>query len=323
MWQAPSLSGKVALVAGATRGCGRAIAVTLGECGATVICTGRSVRGALASGESRPETIDETAELASKAGGVGIAIRCDHTVADEVAKLAEQLKRDHGGVDILINDLWGSDGNIEWGKKMWECDLAKGLQVLKTAVHGHIMTSHALLPLLVAKRGGIAIEVTDGDHMGYRGNFFYDLAKSDCIRMAFALHKELASCGCRAFCVTPGFIRSEMMLELFKCTEDNYKTEAPDADFRESSETPFLLARGVAHLVAAPPKEFGVFGSWTLSETYGFSDKDGSRPHWGQHFEKKYGRHKALLDQDMLARWDSGPMEAVEQANANQAAPSC
>eukprot|EP00403_Amphidinium_massartii_P047088 CAMPEP_0178459256 /NCGR_PEP_ID=MMETSP0689_2-20121128/48021_1 /TAXON_ID=160604 /ORGANISM="Amphidinium massartii, Strain CS-259" /LENGTH=265 /DNA_ID=CAMNT_0020085697 /DNA_START=148 /DNA_END=945 /DNA_ORIENTATION=+ len=261
--------------------------------------------------------------MVTKAGGRGIAVRCDHTSQADIEKLAQRVKEEFGCLDVLVNDVWGADSLIAWDKEMWTHSLEDGLKVLDVAMKAHIMTSHALLPLLTSKVGGVVVEVTDGDHMGYRGNFYYDLAKTNNIRMAFALHKDLSKHGCRACCITPGFLRSEAMLDIFEVTEENYKEKAADPDFQSCSETPYYLARGLAHLLAAPPsQDFGVYASWTLARHYGYTDKDGSTPNWGEYFQSKYGQVTAYVDTAMLERWNTGPMEALERSAKKADAPS-
>src|SRR5271163_1344025 len=185
-----SLQGKIALVAGATRGAGRGIAIALGEAGATVYCTGRSTRkrGAM---PGRPETIEETAEMVTAAGGHGIAVRVDHTIPAEVKKLVSAIKRRHKGLDILVNDVWGGDPLTQFGKGFWSANLDNGLTMLKQALHSHIITAHFAVPLMFGRRGAIIFEITDGDAFYYRGNLFYDLVKVSVIRLAFAMAREL------------------------------------------------------------------------------------------------------------------------------------
>jgi NAD(P)-dependent dehydrogenase (short-subunit alcohol dehydrogenase family) len=281
----PDLRGKIALVAGATRGTGRGVARALGEAGATVYCTGRSIRGAGAT-PGRPETIEETAELVTAAGGVGIARRVDHTEPDQVRALVEHIRAEHGGLDILVNDVWGGDDLTEWGKSLWEHSLENGLAMQRTAVHSHIITSHAAIPIMLDRPGAILFEITDGVENSYRGNLFYDLAKVSVIRLAVALAYELRNRGVTAVAVTPGFLRSERMLALFGVTEDNWRDQVKrDPNFAES-ETPLYVGRGIAAL-AADPEHSRMSGraltSWGLSDKYGIEDADGRRPHWGRY----------------------------------------
>ena len=279
------LSGRIALVAGATRGTGRGIARGLGEAGATVYCTGRSVRGQPATA-GRNETIEETAELVTAAGGEGIPVRVDHTVPDEVRALTERIRAEHGGLDILINDVWGGDDLTQWGKTLWEHSLDDGLLMQRRAVHSHIITSHFAVPLMLDRPNALIVEVTDGVGAGYRGNVFYDLAKVSVIRLAVALAYELRNRGVTAVAVTPGFLRSERMLELFGVTEANWRDHiARDPNWSES-ETPLYVGRCIAAL-AADPQHWRVSGSalasWDLAEQYGIEDADGRRPHWGRY----------------------------------------
>jgi len=221
-----ALQGKIALVAGATRGAGRGIAVALGEAGATVYCTGRSSRlraGARPTKPSLSETIEETAELVTAAGGLGIAVRVDHTVPAEVKKLVAGIKRRHKHLDILVNDVWGGDALTEFGKPFWKVNLENGLQMLKQAVHSHIITAHYAAPLMLGRTGGIIFEITDGDAFYYRGNIFYDLVKISVIRLAFAMSRELRKRDIASVALTPGFLRSERVLAHFGVTEANWK----------------------------------------------------------------------------------------------------
>jgi NAD(P)-dependent dehydrogenase (short-subunit alcohol dehydrogenase family) len=279
------LAGKIALVAGATRGTGRGIARGLAEAGSTVYCTGRSVRGRPATA-GRSETIEETAELVAAAGGKGIAVRVDHTVPDEVHSLAERIRAEQGGLDILVNDVWGGDELTEWGKPLWEHSLDNGLLMQRRAVHSHIITSHFMAPLMLDRPNALVVEVTDGVGTGYRGNAFYDLAKVSVIRLAVALGYELRNRGVTAVAVTPGFLRSERMLDLFGVTEANWRDHiARDPNWSES-ETPLYVGRCIAAL-AADPQHWRVNGSaltsWDLAEQYGIEDADGRRPHWGRY----------------------------------------
>lgn len=283
------LTGKVALVAGATRGAGRGIATELGALGATVICTGRSTRSS-SSDLGRPETIEDTADLVTAAGGVGIAWRCDHSDDAQVAALMAHLQAEYGGLDILINDIWGGESLMEWGKKVWELDLNRGRMLLERAIWTHVITGHAGVPLLRA--GGLMAEITDGDGWYYRGSFFYDLAKTGVMRLAHNWASELKDDprAITSVSVTPGFLRSEEMLAHFGVTAETWRDAVKqEPDFAES-ETPHLVGRGIAALAADPHKyrfNAGALASWTLMDEYGFSDLDGSKPHWGNWYRDK------------------------------------
>ncbi len=308
------LEGKIAVVAGATRGAGRGIACELGEAGATVYCTGRSVRGRPASGKNRPETIEETAEMVTERGGVGLHVQVDHTVPDQVESLFERIKSEQPGLDMLINDVWGGDALTEWGKTFWSHSLDKGLLMIERAVHSHIITSHFGVPLMLDRPSGLIVEITDGNFYGYRGNFFYDFVKTSVIRLAFSMARELRKTNVSAVAVTPGFLRSEEMLEHFGVTEANWQDGAKkDANFI-MSETPFFVGRAVAALAADPKvseRTGRVFSSWDLSDEYGFTDVDGRQPHWGRHFEKTYGRRIKNCDDPFYEYWFDNPMESV------------
>jgi NAD(P)-dependent dehydrogenase (short-subunit alcohol dehydrogenase family) len=297
MTQRP-LRNKIAVVAGATRGAGRGLACMLGEAGATVYCTGRSTRAdrvALPSGKPesafhlqyRPETIEETAELVAGYGGVGIPVRVNHTVEDDVRALFARVQAEQGRLDILVNDVWGGDELTAWGTPFWELDVAQGWRMQERAVFSHILTSRHAAPLMVAQRAGLIVEITDGDTLAYRGNLFYDLAKTSAIRLAFAMAEELRPFSVTALAVTPGFLRSEAMLEHFGVTESNWQEGARTDPHFIASETPFYVGRAVAALAADPQvaqKSGRAFSSWGLMEEYGFTDFDGRQPHWGKHF---------------------------------------
>ena len=236
-----TLAGKIAVVAGATRGAGRGIARMLGEAGATVYCSGRSTRGHPAT-PGRPETIDETAALVTSAGGRGIAVRTDHSVAEEVNALFERVISESGHVDILVNDIWGGDDITQW-QPFWTLDATKGFEMLDRAVRTHILTSRYGAPHMVERKSGLIVEITDGDHLGYRGSMFYDLAKTATIRLAFAMASELRPTGVTALAVTPGFLRSEAMLERLGVTEANWRDAASKAKGFEASESPCYVGR--------------------------------------------------------------------------------
>ncbi|HYC62002.1 MAG TPA: SDR family oxidoreductase [Thermoanaerobaculia bacterium] len=299
------LEGKVAVVAGATRGAGRGIATALGEAGATVYCTGRSVAGSLGM-KGRPETIHETAEIVTARGGRGIAVQVDHTVPEQVARLFEQV----GEFDILINDIWGGDELVEWGKKLWETKLDDGLTMIDRAIKTHIITSYYGLPRLRA--GGLVVEITDGDAYFYRGHFFYDLVKTTVIRMAFALSQELSDRDVTAIAVTPGFLRSEWMLDNFGVTEANWRDATEKVKEFIASETPLFVGRGIAALAADPnvrSKNGRVIASWDLGDEYKVDDADGTRPHfvrWLEQNEPHMAAGWKKLDDTFYSYW--GPM---------------
>jgi NAD(P)-dependent dehydrogenase (short-subunit alcohol dehydrogenase family) len=278
-----ALEGKVALVAGATRGAGRGTAVALGEAGATVYCTGRTTRERR-SEYDRPETIEETAELVTAAGGTGIAVAVDHLEPEQVEALVQRIDAEQGRLDVLVNDIWGGEKLAEWHTPLWEHDLEGGLRLLRLAIDTHLITSHFALPLLIRRPGGLVVEMTDGtaeynaDH--YRLSAFYDLAKISVIRLAFAQGKELAEHGCTAVALTPGWLRSEMMLDIYRVTEDNWR-DAANPHFVAISESPRFVGRAVAALAADPDAQRhngGSFSSGGLAQEYGFTDVDGSRP---------------------------------------------
>jgi NAD(P)-dependent dehydrogenase (short-subunit alcohol dehydrogenase family) len=279
------LTGKVALVAGATRGAGRGVAVALGEAGATVFCTGRTTRERR-SEYDRPETIEETAELVAAAGGTGIAMAVDHLEPTEVEKLVQRIEAEHGRLDVLVNDIWGAEKLFEWNVPIWEHDLERGLRILRLAVETHLVTSHYALPLLTRRPGGLVVEMTDGtrDYNAerYRVSTFYDLAKTSVIRLAFAQGTELAAFGCTAVALTPGWLRSEMMLENYGVTEANWRDGAStNPHFAAISESPLYVGRAVAALAADPDlprRNGGSFSSGELAHEYGFTDVDGSQP---------------------------------------------
>jgi NAD(P)-dependent dehydrogenase (short-subunit alcohol dehydrogenase family) len=279
------LTGKVALVTGATRGAGRGTAAALGEAGATVYCTGRTTRKRR-SEYDRPETIEETAELVEAAGGEGIAVEVDHLQPAQVEALVRRIEAEQGRLDVLVNDIWGGEKLVDWNTPVWEHDLEKGLRMLRLAIDTHLITSHFALALLIRRPGGLVVEMTDGtleynaEH--YRLSTFYDLAKMAVIRLAFAQSKELAPHGCTALALTPGWMRSEMMLDNYGVTEANWRDGAAvNPHFAAISETPRFVGRAVAALAADPGlhrRNGGSFSSGGLAREYGFTDLDGSQP---------------------------------------------
>jgi NAD(P)-dependent dehydrogenase (short-subunit alcohol dehydrogenase family) len=294
-----SLTGKIAVVAGATRGAGRGIACMLGEAGATVYCTGRSTRDNLVSA-SRPETIEETADMVTKYGGVGIPVRVDHLDKEQVEAFFERVRREHNQLDILVNDIWGGEKLTEFGTPVWEIDVDKGLQMLRTAINTHIITSRYGLPLMVERKQGLVIEVTDGDTLDYRGNFIYDIVKTTVIRMAYGLSQELKDKGITAVALTPGFLRSEEMLDHFGVTEANWRDATKKEPHFIASETPFFVGRAAAALASDPKvseKTGKALSSWNLSDEYGFKDITGDTPHWGRYFAEHVAPQMVEADQ--------------------------
>ncbi|MGW5646864.1 SDR family oxidoreductase [Saccharopolyspora sp. NPDC003752] len=301
-----ALRGRVALVAGATRGAGRGIAAALGEAGATVICTGRSSStGRGGSDYDRVETIEETAEVVTRLGGTGIAMQVDHLDAEQVRGLAGRVRAEHGHLDVLVNDIWGAErlkgGPADWNTPIWEHDLAAGLRILRLGVETHLITSHHLLPLLITKPGGLLVEVTDGtaahNASRYRISVFYDLAKAAVNRLAFSQGHELAPHGATAVAITPGWLRSEMMLDDYGVTEADWRAalEPDRADGRPtapggfaSSESPRYVGRAVAALAADQNRARWNQSSVTSAELageYGFTDTDGTQPDsWAQYY---------------------------------------
>jgi NAD(P)-dependent dehydrogenase (short-subunit alcohol dehydrogenase family) len=293
-----ALRGRVAVVTGATRGAGRGIAAALGEAGATVVCTGRST-GAARSEYNRPETIEETAELVTRLGGTGIAAAVDHLDPARVKALADRIRADHGHIDVLVNDIWGGEllkgGPTQWNTPIWAHDLDKGLRILRLAIDTHLVTSHHLLPLLIDRPGGLLVEVTDGtleyNAARYRISVFYDLAKVAVNRLAFSQGHELRPHGATAVAITPGWLRSEMMLDNFGVSEENWhdavdrKLAPPDFAL---SESPRYVGRAVAALATDPDRNRWNQRSVTsaqLAHDYGFTDLDGSRPDIWRYFE--------------------------------------
>jgi NAD(P)-dependent dehydrogenase (short-subunit alcohol dehydrogenase family) len=279
-----TLEGKVALVAGATRGAGRGIAVELGAAGATVYVTGRTTR-AERSELNRPETIEETAELVQRAGGQGIAVQVDHLEPAQVQALVARIERERGRLDLLVNDVWGADFLIQWKVPLWQQSLEKGLHMLRLAIDTHIITSHFALPLLIRNPGGLLVEMTDGtadyNDANYRVSLFYDLAKTSVSRLAWAQAQELQPHRCTAVALTPGWLRSEQMLDNYGVTEANWRDATAKQPHFVITESPRYVGRAVAHLASDPEVarwSGQALSSGQLAKVYGFTDLDGSRP---------------------------------------------
>jgi len=292
-----NLEGKVAVVAGATRGAGRGIACMLGEAGAVVYCSGRnSVSRPNTEGyfAGRPETIEETAEMVSARGGVGVAARTDHSDERQVEALFKRVVREQGRLDILVNDI--SEGvEHEW-KPFWKLSLERGLGALRNGIDTHIITTRHAAPLMVKQKSGLVVEIGDGDALYYRGNLIYDLVKVTTSRLAYAWAEELRPHKVAALAVTPGFMRTEIVLEHMKATEENWREVAEKSSKARGfglagSETPYFVGRAVAALAADPKvlgKSGGLYSSWGLADEYGFDDLDGTRPHWWRYFSEHF-----------------------------------
>jgi len=278
-----ALAGKIALVAGATRGAGRGIAVQLGAAGATVYCTGRST-AAQRSEMDRPETIEETAALVDAAGGRGIAVRVDHLVPAEVEALVARIEAEQGALHVLVNDIWGATV-MEWDKPVWGSSLENGLHLLRLGIDTHAITAHFALPLMLKTPGGLVVEMTDGTNaynaVNYRVSFFYDLAKGAVSRLAFALAHELGPRGATAVLLTPGWLRSEAMLEIYRVTEASWRDATKIQPHFAISESPAYVGRAVAALASDPAVarwNGKSVSSGELAKIYGFTDLDGSQP---------------------------------------------
>jgi NAD(P)-dependent dehydrogenase (short-subunit alcohol dehydrogenase family) len=306
----PSLSNCIAVVAGATRGAGRGIAHMLGEAGATVYCTGRSVAGSpptIGHYRGRLETIEQTAALVSAQGGVGIAVRTDHASDEDVVRLAARIDREQGRLDILVLDFWGDEQPVPFGKAFWDVPLTVGQATIDATLWPHVRTLQALVPLLLRDRTrsrGLVVEVVDGPALDYRASLFFDLAATLRSRLAYAVAEELAPHGVTALGVCPGYLRSELTLDRFGVTEANWRDAiAKDANFA-ASETPCFLGRGLAALAADPDSARlagGVYGSWELAREYGITDIDGARPDFGHQFAAMFGENPS--PRHTSARW--------------------
>jgi NAD(P)-dependent dehydrogenase (short-subunit alcohol dehydrogenase family) len=295
-----TLGGKVAVVAGSARGAGRGIACMLGEAGATVYCTARSTRGNLVT-KKRPETIDETAELVTARGGVGIPVRVDHTIPEEVERLFNRVMGEQGRLDIMVNNING-DALYQW-KSAWNISLDVGLEILKAAIYSHIVNVHYAVPLM---KKGLIVEITDGDGFYYRGNLYYDLTKTNAIRLAMILATELRKKNIACLAITPGFLRSEAVLETLHVTESNWRDAIKRRPEFAESETPYFVGRAIAALAADPKvmkKSGRVFNSFELAQEYGFVDVDGRLPRIWEWLESSKFKYKKI-DNDFYAYFD-------------------
>ena len=278
-----SLAGHVAVVAGATRGAGRGIARALGEAGAVVYCTGRSVPGQ-PSPYGRSETIDETASMIATAGGHAIAVRVDHAVPRDVEALFERVDKEHGRLDVLVNSIAGEDPMMgQWGS-FWEIDLTNGEAIMRQGLLSHVITAKHAAPLMMRRKRGLIVEVTENDLLMAGGNVLTQIVKVSQKFLATIFASELRAHNVAAVAITPGFLRSERMLEGFGVTEANWREAGKkDPNFLES-ESPLFVGRAVAALASDPHvmKRSGhLFSSWELARDYGFTDADGRRPDWG------------------------------------------
>lgn len=307
------LTGRIALVAGATRGAGRGIATALGERGAVVWCTGRSTRSER-SPIGRPETIEETAERVTAAGGRGIAARVDHSDPEQVAALAERIRTEHGGLDLVVDDIWGGESLIEFSTPPWAIDLDKARRMIDGGLWTHIVNVRHLSGLLRGRTRALWVEITDGDAFGYRGMLVYDLVKMSVIRLAFGLGQELRGEGITAIAITPGFLRSEEMLSHFGVTEASWRDAVAKVPDFAASETPLLVGRCVAAVAAerdVHKRNGRVFSSWDLAREHDIADADGARPHWGEHFAATYGRPFRRADDQAYESWERDAAFAI------------
>lgn len=328
-YRPPDLQGRVALVAGATRGVGRGAALALGEAGAIVYCTGRSMkanrlrrrrfkRDSPFDHARRPETVEETAEMVTARGGQGISAVLDHTDTKKVQKLIARIRKEQGQLHIVVNDI-AELVPQDLGKTFWKLNLENGFANLRNAIHTHIITNHFAAALLIesaakSKQPGLIVEIGDGDSYTYRGHLFYDLVKTTVIRLAFAMARELRRKNIAAVALSPGFLRSEAMLEHFGVTEANWQDAVKKEPDYATSETPLFAGRAIAALAADPAlmkKSGRVFSSWGLSEEYPFCDADGRRPHCGRHFTEKYGDCLKPCGDAFYEHWFGGIIDVV------------
>ena len=323
------LDGKVALVAGATRGAGRGIACMLGAAGAVVYCTGRTGAGQ-ASPMGRPETIEETAALVGQHGGEGVAVRTDHTREEEVVALIARIEAERGRLDILVNDIWGGDPMVDWSVKFWALDIGTVRALVDQAILSHLITARHAAPLMLRQGSGLIVEVSDGHHEGYRGQLLYDLVKSGVNRLGYAMAWDLHGTGVTALALCPGFLRSEAVLGHFGVAEANWRDAVTKDPFFAESESPFFVGRAVAALAADPGvnlKAGQVLFAADLAQEYGFTDVDGRRPAFHPMFERvtaELAGRDGELDANqrflVLARYMQVHREPAEAAQAGRLA---
>ena len=316
------LQDKIAVVAGATRGAGRGIARALGEAGATVYCTGRSVRGN-PSPYQRPETIEETAAMVTAAGGTGIAVRVDHTVEEEVRALFARIAQEHGSLEVLANCIAGEDPMLGAWTSFWKTDLSRGAEAFRQTLLSRMITAKHAAPLMIKQRRGLIVEVTEGDLPGgAAGNVLSGMAKSGSKDLAFRMAEELRKHRVAVIAITPGFLRSEAMLERFGVSEENWREGGKkDQNFLES-ESPLFVGRAVAAL-AQDKKVFARTGellsSWELAREYDFTDHDGRRPDWGKQLQKILPSMRLLQENfERQAAWLERMARRVRQYLGNE-----
>ena len=325
-----TLSGHVAVVAGATRGAGRGIARALGEAGATVYCTGRSSRGQPSS-YNRPETIDDTADMVTAIGGRGIAVRVDHSVEADVKALFARVVKEQQRLDVLVNSIGGENPLLGGWKSFWQADLERGSEALQQSLVSHLITAKHAAPIMMKRKRGLIVEVTEGDTVfGGGGNPLTDVVKSALKSFAARIAGELQGRGVAAVSITPGFLRSETMLEHFGVTEANWRDGGKKDKHFLQSESPLFVGRAVAALAADPKildRSGDILTSWELSRDYGFTDADGRRPDWGEYFGpvvpeigflEPFRRHAAFLER--MQRRMAQYLTAADAASAARAA---
>jgi NAD(P)-dependent dehydrogenase (short-subunit alcohol dehydrogenase family) len=299
------LTGRVALVAGATRGAGRGIARALGEAGALVYCTGRSGAGA-PKGMDRPETINETAALIEQAGGRAVAVRVDHTREEEVASLAARVRSESGRLDILVSSIWGADPLIDWSKRFWEVDLANIKPYLDQTLISHVINCRHFTPLMIEANRGLIVEVIDSHYAGYRGHILYDLVKASLARLAYGMAAELVRTNVTALSLSPGFLRSEAVLQHFGVREENWREAIAKDPYFAESETPLLTGRAVVALAADPQvrqKAGLIHFASDLAREYGFTDVDGRVPNFPRLFDEKVRQLASAAPLDEASRF--------------------